>query len=107
MTWLCRDAFPSRRQFEANTIRRRGSTASSRYHGVFTDDPATIGARLPRPRAPFVPAPESALFAAAIGTDFHANRVFIPTDSGLNDPTALFDFTREASIDRPLGFSVF
>jgi hypothetical protein len=55
--WLARDAEPSQRL--KNDRKKHAPKCSSGgpvFLGVFNDDPANIGAWLPRPKTPFAPA---------------------------------------------------
>jgi hypothetical protein len=45
------------------------SSRSSPCLGVFTDEPVNIARRLPRPRTPFVPAPQGAHFTKRVTSD--------------------------------------
>jgi hypothetical protein len=52
--WLSCDAPRARR---SSSRRQKSRSGPSLYMGIFTEDPAEIARRLPRPRTPFVPAP--------------------------------------------------
>jgi hypothetical protein len=59
--WLSGDAEPPQAaKYDRKMDVPKYSTNGPAYLGVFTDDPAVIGAWLPRPTTPFVPAPAAA-----------------------------------------------
>jgi hypothetical protein len=61
--WLCVDAEPAKplRSGKAALVRSQSSGVQAPVLGIFTDHPANIARRLPRPTTPFVPATEFAL----------------------------------------------
>jgi hypothetical protein len=60
-TWLCEDAqLPLSHKHTKKNSRAGRVNATKAWHHVFTEDPAEIGRRLPRPAAPFPSVYESA-----------------------------------------------
>jgi hypothetical protein len=102
--WLARDAAgPKNWKSAPHRKVARSVSAPRAWLGVFTDDPANIGRWLPRPKTPFVPAPELSPLgkgATPAGTD--------STEMCDSPPSeVLFDFKQPRMAGMALGITVF
>jgi hypothetical protein len=101
--WLCRDAEVTRpaRRSRAQQRRAGSSDVQARVFGIFTEQPAEIARRIPRPLTPFVPAP----------TETPQKDLFweVPVSSvpTCDSPPVAFEFGSAGFADVPCGMSIF
>jgi hypothetical protein len=79
------------------------SSRSVPFLGIFTDDPAMIARRLPRPKTPFVPAP---IDLAQFGTQTLESEV--ATENFTDSPPAVYTMTFDnPRMSSAFGVSIF